>query len=267
MTKSGAFKRNLTGFACFLAGLAFLSGCARTRPVIPVDRELPAEFPGHTAAQIHQQILLSTDTLDAFDGRASFVLDTPARRGSFSAEVRAREGDSLYISISPGLGIEAARVLITPDSLFLYDRIQNEVTYGSLEDTGDLIGLPVAAEDLYRNLIGITVPEPDIPWEVVADDSLYYLSAAGGTVRYTVDPSIWRVIRYEERTPTGELIEERVFSEFDQIEGVPLPRRVLFRRPLEASTASLYYRSLDLNPASLSFDLRVSESAEWVKTP
>lgn len=242
-----------------------LAGCASTRPKAPqLDTTLPEAFPYHTLEQIEQQLILTSDTLHAFTGKANLSIQSPSRSGRFSADLRARRGDSLFLSISPGLGIEAARALVTPDSVFLYDRLQNQVTYGSLDEAAGLLALPIEGDDVFRNLLGLVVPDPAVDWRLEADTAFYYLRDPTGTRTYTADPSIWRIVRYEQRTPAGELVEERVFSDFDRFEGVYLPRRVLFRRPPEKSTASLYYRSLELNPEALSFALRTSGSTRRV---
>ncbi|HET6567424.1 MAG TPA: DUF4292 domain-containing protein [Rhodothermales bacterium] len=247
-------------YAALVASLLW-GGCAHTRPTVPGLPPLPAQFPRHTADQILEHIILSSDTLDAFRARASFSVRTPERAGSFSAEVRARAHDSLYLSISPGFGIEAARALVTPDSLYLYDRIHNELLYGSVQDAQGALGIPVDDPDLFRSFLGIIFPDPNVAWTVRANDSLYTLTDPTGVQRYTIDPRLWRVTTYQQVSPEGAIVEERAFSDFDVFDGVYLPRRISFRMPVDHSSASLYYRDLELNPASLSFQLHVNDTA------
>jgi hypothetical protein len=251
--------RRIVGPTFFVGLLLVFAGCAPRRAILAPD--LPAGFPYHSAAQIAQQVLLTSEPLEAFEARASFVVRSPEQSGRFNAELRNRRGDSLYMSISPGLGIEAARVLVTPDSVYLYDRIHNRLTYGSIDEAGAMLALPITSDAVFRNLLGILAPEPDVPWEVSSSEALYILRDPEGTRLYEVDPSVWRVTMYEERRPDGALVEQRVFSEFDVFEGIILPRRAVFQRPFEQSMASLYYRSIELNPPDLSFSLRVSTSA------
>lgn len=242
--------------------LLALAGCAGPRPSI--ETELPADFPFHRVEQIQQNIILTSDTLHAFRGRASFSVSAPEQGGRFTAEIKSQRGDSLYMSISPGLGIEAARALVTQDSVFLYDRIKNTLSYGSLKDASTILSIPVSAEDLFRNLLGILVPDPEVEWSLEADSAFYYLDNPTQTLRYVIDPSLWRVVRYVEYAASGDLVEERIFSDFDVFDGVYLPRRVIFRRPGNHTVASLYYRNLDLNPDQLSFELNVRTSTKRV---
>lgn len=248
----------------FAAAFGLLaSGCSG--PAQPeLRRDLPAGFPNHSLSQIQEQVANGTDTLRAFRARARISLDTPERSGTFNAEIHYRRSDSLYMSLSPGLGIEAARALVTPDSFFVYDRVNNQLTYGALEDAEDRLPAPLVSGEAFENLLGLLIPEDDPGWTVSADSASYHLQDASGDRHYTVDPAFWRVTHYTEESEDGTLIEERSFSAFDRFGNLFLPQQVELRRPLDDTRASVRYRSLTLNPSSLSFDLRVRDSAERV---
>lgn len=239
-----------------------ISGCSGPRPTL--EGSLPSAFPNHTPTQIRYALASTHDSLHAFSARSSLVYRAPENGGSFSTEMRDRRGDSLYVSISPGLGIEAARALVTADSFFFYDRLKNRVVYGAIADAGDLLPDPFTSEDLFANLLGLPVPNDGIDWQVDADEQYYYLSDPAGSREFVVDPAHWRVVRYEERDGEGRVVDRRVFSEFDAFDGVVLPRRLIFERPLDNRRASLYHRSLSINPGPLRFSLDVRDSAERI---
>ena len=244
--------------------LFWTAGCG-PKPPPDLQAELPDAFPNHTVEDIRTRIRLSSDTLTSFRAKASLSIESPARSGRFSADLHDRRGDSLYLSISVGgLGIEVegARALVTPDSFFLYNRIEKKLTYGAIDEAGDALPAVLTGDNVFMNLLGIVAPEEDVDWRLEADSAHYVLRDPEGLRQYRIDPALWRVVRYEERTSGGALVEERAFSNFDEFEGVYLPRRVVLRRPGEEASASLYYRTLDLNPPSLSFDLRVSGDVE-----
>jgi outer membrane biogenesis lipoprotein LolB len=252
---------------CFLLGGAlvlflFLQGCAAPRPIL--ERTLPEEFPFHSAEDVRRHLQVPGDTLRSFRARGSLVYRTPDEGGTTSVELRERRGDSLYVSVSPALGIEAARALVTPDSFYFYDRIQNRLTYGSIESARHVLPDPFGSEEVFENLLGLIVPSGDVPWSVEAGTAHYTLRDPSRTIAYHVDPALWRVVRYERFDASGTLVDQRIFSEFDKFDGVVLPRRVTFRRPTEERTASIYYRTLSLNPSRLSFDLQVRDSAERI---
>lgn len=246
----------------FLALVVLVAGCSGSDATRSAGSS--ADFPNHSARQIHQQIALATDTLSSYTANARLIVDAPEHSGQFSAVVRQRRSDSLYMSLSPGFGVEAARMLVTPDSFFVYDRLNQQLSYGSVEAAQQYVPLPVSGEEVFENMLGILAPNPADAWQVEADADHYYLSNASGQHRYTIDPDRWRVIRYEQHNSDGELVESREFSEFDTIEGVTIPRRLTLRRPLDGASASLYYQDLRLNPGALSFELGVGSNVQRV---
>ena len=251
--------------AAVLTGIVLLFyGCSSSRPAL--ERDLPANFPNHTIEQIQLNIRgANPDSLHSFRAKASLAIRSPDQNGSFSAEIHERVGDSLYVSISPGLGIEAARALVTPDSFFFYDRIKNRLHFGSLDDAEGILPQPFTSDDVFQNLLGLIAPPDDVTFQVDADSSFYRLTDPSGMFTYTIDPAFWRVVQMTERNHDGTLLEVRSFSEFDRFGGVVLPRRIEFRRPEEESRATIYYRSLDLNPEELSFELGVRDSADRIQ--
>lgn len=248
--------------AALLVGALAVAGCSGPRE-LERPTTLPETFPNHTTEQIQRLLQVpAADTLTGLFARASLALNAPAQSGTFSSQLTHRRGDSLFMTLSPGFGIEAARALITPDSFFIFDRINKRLIYGG----SDLVTafFPLDTDDLFRNLTGLVVPSGDGPWLRSADGQYYYLTRPDSTVRYTIDPSIWRVVKYQQRSLDGTLIEDRSFLEFDTIEGVVLPRRVVLRRPQDQTTASLYYRDVDLNPASMTFRLGAGDDIRRV---
>jgi hypothetical protein len=248
---------------CLLATV-WLAGCAGSREL--ADRpDLPKAFPNHTLAQIQQNVQTpAADTLTTLKAKTSLTIRTPEQNASLSADLNQRRSDSLYMALSPGLGIEAARVLITPDSFFVYDRINKKLTYGSLAYASSFLPASLTGEDVFLTLLGFNAPEANVDWEVTANSASYLLRDPSGRYQYTIDPTVWRVVRYEERTPGGDILETRTFSDFDLFGGLFLPRRINLERPLDDTRISIYYRDLTLNATDLTFDLRVSDSAERV---
>lgn len=204
-----------------------------------------------------------TVPVDAYLAESSLSIKTPARSGSFNASISHRKNDSLMITISM-LGIQGVKTLITPDSFYVHDRINKELTIGGIEKLQRILPLPVTSESLYASMLGLLEPESRSTLELSADSRYYTLSVAEQNKKFMIDPAYWRIVRYEERSDDGSLIEERTFSEFDDIEGVYLPRRLTFRRPVDDMSASIYYRDININPRSISFDFEVNPSVERI---
>lgn len=247
----------------FLLALLMLAGCTGTGESVERAPDVPAEFPHHATSDIIFEIRSDTDHLEAFTGRAQLSINSPSQRGSYSASLRNRRADSLYLSVGQ-FGFEGLRALVTPDSFFVYDLLKNRLTFGSVDDASSMLPIPVDGDDAFRSLLGIIVPPLDADWRLNASGRYYTLTSRERSQTLVVDPSIWRVIRYEERDGAGELVEERLYSDFQETDGVMLPRRVTFNVPKQETSVSLVYRDLSLNPGSMDFGLRVNRSAERV---
>ena len=144
------------------------------------------------------------------------------------------------------------------------DRINRQSNYGALALRSAFLPAWLTGDDVFRNLLGLILPETDVAWTLDTDSSYYHLRDPSGRRHYIIDPSVWRVVRYEERTAQGDLLEARTFTEYDRFDEVYLPRRIILQRPLDDTSLSIYYRELTLNPPTLSFTWHVEDSVERV---
>ena len=219
-------------------------------------------FPHHSTGEIIQQLRLHTQTPQSYHASGRASVRTPESGGSFNAEIYHRSKGKLYMTISPGLGIVAVRALVTPDSFFVYNRLKDELVYGSRARAAAHLPIVLPEDDLFGAMLGLLVPSAGVDWQLVVDSAYYHLES--GNRRYTVDPAIWRIVAFEQRNRRGEVVETRAYREFDRIEGHYLPRRVVLRRPQEQTVLQLYYGAIDLAPENMRDELDVSPSAKRV---
>lgn len=245
--------------------LILYAGCAAPAETIERPADLPAAFPHHSAQDIVFEVNADTDDIHAFTGRAQLNINSPTQRGSYSATLHNRRADSLLLSVSQ-FGFDGLRALITPDSFYVYDVLRNRLSYGSVNDAARSFPIPIGSDDdIFRTLIGAIVPQTGPDWILNAGGRYYTLANAQQGRTLVVDPSIWRVIRYEERNAAGELIEERLYSDFQEFDGAILPRRVSINVPELETSVTLVYRNISVNPSSLDFELQVNRTAERVR--
>lgn len=249
-----------------LFSILTLAACSGSRPTFNTDAEVPEGFPNHSLDDIRTQLNALTVPVEAYIAESSLSVKTPARSGTFNADISHRKNDSLLITISM-LGIQGVKTLVTPDSFYVHDRINKELTIGGIDKLQRILPLPVTSETLYSSMLGLLEPEADNALELSADARYYTLSIPDENKKFMIDPAFWRVVRYEERAGDGSLVEERTFSEFDDIEGVYLPRRLTFRRPGDDMSASIYYRDININPRKISFNFEVGSSVQRIIIP
>lgn len=220
---------------------------------------LPSGFPDHTASEIRSLITEPSDTLQRFAANARVTVRSPDENRSFDAQIRQRRADSLFMRFSL-FGFEGGRMLLTPDSVFVYDSREPSLRFGPVADAQELFPAPVTSDEVFENLLGLIAPDGTTAWTVEADSNLYYVSNDAETRVWTVDPRRWRVVRFERRSPDGTVLEVRRFANFTSVNGIALPRSVTFRRPVDNLSAELNYKEIQLNPTGLSFALNVPRS-------
>ena len=246
----------------FVVMMVFVSACGGSKELV-IDGDLPANFPSHSHSQIAGLVNLASDTLGGFKAKANISVKSPDESLSFSSDLVHRRSDSLYMTIKPALGIEAGRALVTPDSFFVYDRIKKKLYFGDIYKAGEYLPGPVSGDDVFGSLLGL----PNLSgtrYEVASDSVHYVLSDDQTATTYVIDPRIWRVVVYRKRAKDGSILEQMEYSDFDDFDGVILPRRIKYENTEDGKSASIYYRSIDLNPGEYDLEFNVSGSATLV---
>ena len=244
-----------------LMGLLMV-GCSTTGPGIP-DATLPSLFPNHSATQVLDQLTPPPGHIDGLYAKTSVKVRSPEQRAGFTANISHRRDDSLYMSVKVTLGIEAARALVTSDSFYVYDRVKKKLYVGDLSQASNHLPIPVSGTEILQNLLGYLVPDKSLEWNLTAGLDTYTLTSDESGESYVVDPTIWRVTDYT-RTDADQIQEYRKYSDFRTRDDVVLPGQIEFGQPEKETSASIRFRSVDLNPDELNFTLRVSDSAERV---
>jgi len=255
---------------CLLTSALWMAGCSGPLVRNAPDADAPADFPNHTAAQIVQQLAQAAASVAAFRSEARVDFETPGGGQRVGASLRARVADSVYASLRGPLGIHVGRGLVTADSFFAHDQLNGRLYLGPLAAADAYV--PGAGEPgaLGHTLLGLLVPDPTVPWEVRADTAVYVLTepaVATGQIRrrFVVDPALWRVTALEEVGPGGAVLTRRLFSAFDVVDGVVVPRRVVLAAPLDTLAVTVEHRQLTLDPAGLEITFRRPTDAEVIR--
>ena len=81
--------------------------------------------------------------------RLDVTVDADGQRESFKASVRMARDSAIWMSISPALGVEVARIMLEPDTVLFVSKIPGNKFYyaGNYEALGDWADTPLAFED------------------------------------------------------------------------------------------------------------------------
>jgi hypothetical protein len=107
---------------------------------------------------------MQTFTFDQLDTRARIRYDDGRQKVALNATIRMKKDSVIWISLSPMLGIEVARGLITQDSVIFMDRINQEYTVFDYKGLSEHFNFKLNYHIIQSILIG------EIPWEAKLDD-------------------------------------------------------------------------------------------------
>lgn len=130
-----------------LVGTLFLVGCGTGKKVGSKSlKERSSSF-------LMEQMIRHQVNADWFEGRAKVGYSDDYLSMGVSATIRMRKDSALWLSIKK-LGFEAARVLITTDSVYVLDRINNQYGVQSLEWLEKQFSIPASLHTLQMIFLG-----------------------------------------------------------------------------------------------------------------
>lgn len=211
-----------------------LFGCKTTKVATT-----PSGLPKITTAALLDSV--NTNGFELLTAKLSINHSNEKGTQSFGARIRVKKDSVIWVSITPALGIEAVRVVVTPDSIKMLNRIESKYFVESFEKTNELLQLQITYSMLQSVLLGEFVPiykQDDYTLQPLVD--LYTLVADAEVAekakvevqveqRTEFDPSIWRVRRtiLKNKVRNEQILAE--YTDFQIIGSKIFPATMRFR--------------------------------------
>ncbi len=106
-----------------------MQGCRPKRDITPLPEPIPELVPREVIANMHGR----QAAFDFFSARFSGTASLNGDRYNISGSLRIRKDSAIYISVTPVFGIELARMVITPDTLRLLNRLESTYFEGEMQ--------------------------------------------------------------------------------------------------------------------------------------
>lgn len=151
------------------------TACKSGRPLARPNREVPAR----SAEKIIER-MLARDTLRAryYTAKAGVDLIIGEEHKSFKAQVRSVRDSAAWISVVPALGIEVARVLLTPDSLKTLDKLHDQYFVGDTAAAKKRFGMQPSLSLFQQALLGKPIGiAPQEKYRSDREEGLYVLTS------------------------------------------------------------------------------------------
>jgi len=141
---------NRTGYS-FILFLFILASCSVLKK--PLVEEEAENVYGMTTAALTDSINQALPYDKWVTQRVKLGLDMPDRNVNAYATVKWKKDSAIWASITIALGIEVARVLVRPDSIFILNRLEKTYTSRDLRYLNNYIPLGNISFDQFQNLL------------------------------------------------------------------------------------------------------------------
>ncbi len=132
----------------FIAAIALLAGgCKSTRSTRTGDTGQA------TPSQLMEALLAGQFKANWLEAKAKITFDDGNQQLSVNASIKMRKDSLLWASIKK-LGFEIARVQVTPDSVYIIDRINNEYAVRDIKYLEKQVSAPASLNTLQALLLG-----------------------------------------------------------------------------------------------------------------
>lgn len=113
--------------------------------------------PDDSAAILKEQLAGNINTplnFTTFYGRAKANFSSPQASGNATVYIKMKKDSVIWISITGPLNIEGARVLVTPDSVKIINKLENTVQLSSIARLQQITKLPLNFNDFQNIILG-----------------------------------------------------------------------------------------------------------------
>jgi len=124
-----------------IAGLMVIAGC-RSKKELVDGREVRVLNYEKLSAKMEERV----EAMDYYSSRVNGRFDDGKLKTNFTAKVRMKKDSVIWMSVSVALGIEVARVMLTPDSIMMINRLQKNYFTGGYDYLSTTLGVPVSYE-------------------------------------------------------------------------------------------------------------------------
>ena len=214
--------------------VAFMSSCASSKIV-----KEPLMVAGMTEDEYLEKVIELAPSWECVTGKVALTLDMGKKgKGSINATMRMKRDEAIQLIVAPLLGIEVARLEISPDGILIIDRYNKK--YINLDFTE--ISRLANTELDYNVLQCLFLNELFIPGksrlevtdaksfqiELLEESALLELKSKG-KLRYSfntslVEPQLQRSIITVPNTPYGISWK---YSDFNELDGRLFPQHIL----------------------------------------
>lgn len=229
------------------SSLLFIASCGTKKAEKPTDSGIEIT----AAEQLTRRLIEGQFATNWLDARANVQIESPQMKVGGTAFIRLEKDKRLWVSVKK-FGFEAARALITPDSFFVINRLQNEFTAEPLSYIEKTYKMPARFDLLQQVVLGNPI---FFDRQLILSEETEGLKLEGKNGRWQSDYWIENTSFLLRRMQLREISADRTLQVFmDDFREVGQQRPFSHQREVEISSPStgMARISLDFSQASFS---------------
>jgi len=156
---------------------------------------------------ILDQVVQSEFEFGTINAKLQASVDAPNQKNSFKINMRAQSDSLIWMSITPALGIEAARLLIQPDTLKYIDKLKNQYFIGDYSLLDSVFRYETRFSFMENLLIGN-------PVELLPEEKY---SAYVEGLNYVLQTKVKRKIKKAFDISKGDMVEDTLYTDLDVV--------------------------------------------------
>lgn len=237
--------------------LSFVLAAACSPAEMVRDTEMDESF--HASDRTTGELISELDNyrngITALKGRARTQLSSPGESERATVSFSSTREKSL-LEIRNQLGIEGGRILSNPDSVLIYNRMENYAQKMDRQMAAHYYLSGITA----LNLVDILHPSRERLAEArVLESRNHYMLVTPDEYRYYFDRDDLILKRTEYPVQDPEAFSTFLFEDYVEVDGAHVPRRIQILSSDEKTSIFLMIRSLEVNPDELTFDIDIPD--------
>jgi hypothetical protein len=166
---------NTAARCAILVMATIVVACKPRQEVAQVARELQ---PRSAERLLEQLAVQGTEGIRYYSAKAEVDITGPDGHKGFKATFRSVLDSAAWVSITPALGIEVARVLLTPDTMKVLDKINDHYWVGDTGMARARFGLQPSLDLFQKALFGMPIGlDPTEKYKADREDGQYTLTS------------------------------------------------------------------------------------------
>lgn len=149
------FRRNFFLSSFLIIFLILVSSCKTSKKIVVAT---PLKLRGADVIQVFDSVMAHEFNFEWLTLKASVDYTSQDETESFDVNLRIRKDSAIWISLTPLLGIEAVRVLVTRENMQLLDRVHKTYTVHDFNYIDNLLKTRVNFEIMQAVLVGNYFP-------------------------------------------------------------------------------------------------------------